>query len=63
MNMTVLSLLSFEFDIIAISETKIIKDIDPNYDIILPGYRWRDHIMHLVHIMCEVQEINYHELN
>ena len=35
---TVLSLLSFEFDIIAVSETKIIKDIDPNYDINLPGY-------------------------
>ncbi len=36
---TILSLLSFEFDIIAISETKILKDIDPIYDINLPGYR------------------------
>ena len=35
---TRLELLSFEFDIIAISENKIIKDIDPNYDINLPGY-------------------------
>ena len=39
---TVLSLLSFEFDIIAISETKILKDIDPSYDIKLPGYRLYD---------------------
>ena len=34
-----LSLLEVKFDIIALSETKIIKDIDPTYDITLPGYK------------------------
>ena len=33
-----LSLLDVKFDIIAISETKIIKKQDPIYDITLPGY-------------------------
>ena len=33
-----ISLVDVEFDIIAVSETKIIKDQDPIYDISLPGY-------------------------
>ena len=35
---TTLSLLDFEFDIIAISETKIKAGIIPIYDLSLPGY-------------------------
>ena len=34
-----LSLLDVQFDIIAVSETKIIKNVIPNYDIKLPGYK------------------------
>ena len=34
-----ISLTNVEFDIITISETKIIKNTDPNYDITLPGYK------------------------
>ena len=33
-----LSVLPFDFDIIAISETRIIKDIEPNYDVSIEGY-------------------------
>ena len=33
-----ISLTQLEFDIIAVSETKIIKNINPIYDITLPGY-------------------------
>ena len=36
---TSLSLLDFQFDIIAVSETKIKKGIDPIYDISLNGYK------------------------
>ena len=36
---TVLSLLNYKFDIIGISETKIIQDITPNYDISIEGYK------------------------
>ena len=35
---TVLTMLNFKFDIIGISETKIIKNITPNYDTSLKGY-------------------------
>ena len=35
----ILSLFDFEFDVIAVSETRIIDGIDPNYDISLPGYK------------------------
>ena len=34
-----LSLLEVNFDIIALTETKIIKDIEPIYDVRLPGYK------------------------
>ena len=34
-----LSMLDVEFDIIAITETKIIKDVDPIYDVNLQGYQ------------------------
>ena len=34
-----ISLTEIEFDIIAISETKIIKNQEPTFDIKLPGYR------------------------
>ena len=33
-----LSLLDFDFDLIAISETKIIKNVEPNYDVSIEGY-------------------------
>ena len=33
-----LSLLDVKFDIIAISETKIMKDVTPTFDINIPGY-------------------------
>ena len=36
---TALSLLDFQFDIIAITETKIKAGIEPNYDQTLPGYK------------------------
>lgn len=39
-----LSLLDVEFDIIAITETKIIKNIEPIYDIKLTGYDEPYHI-------------------
>ena len=36
---SVLSTLNQEFDVIGISETKIIKDVSPNFDIHLKGYK------------------------
>ena len=36
---TAISLTDVEFDVIAVSETKIIKDQDPIFDITLPGYK------------------------
>ena len=35
---SVLTMLDFKFDVIGISETKILKDINPNYDISINGY-------------------------
>ena len=34
-----LSMLDIEFNIVAITETKIIKDVSPTFDIKLPGYQ------------------------
>ena len=42
---TALSLLEVDFDIIAITETKIIKDIKPTYDVKLKGYDEPYHIL------------------
>ena len=35
----VLSMLNFKFDLIGISETKIKKDIDPNFNMEIKGYK------------------------
>ena len=35
---TILSCLDFEFDVIAVTESKIRSGIEPNYDLSLPGY-------------------------
>ena len=35
----ILSQLNFQFDVIGITETRIIKNITPNYDIRIPGYK------------------------
>ena len=37
---TVLSCLEFEFDVIAITESKIKSGIEPIYDLSLPGYKY-----------------------
>ena len=46
----VLSLLDFEFDIIAISETRIKAGTSPNYDMSLPGYKHYDTQLRVIRV-------------